>query len=300
MKRLGALAVALALIAGAIFINQAIHDDDSSSGEDTTATKVRVTCATEFAAACKTLDAAVTIEAPGTTADRLAAESTPGFDLWITSRPWPEIAALRSPRGTDRLGEPTELASSPLSLVALNTRATDLSTSCGGPPTGQCVMDASPKVGVTPVKQTQGLLALAFLLTGWPDLEDPGTGDIEANDRFVQELIGLKAKRVESSDPLTTILQLPKFEVALDLDVDRRLAGAARRNDFTATPTGITAVAVAVPAATTAGRAALERLDQAKLESALTDQGWSTDLPDDDGLPDPGVLDALASQWSPA
>ena len=97
-------------------------------------------------------------------------------------------------------------------------------------------MDASPKVGVTPVKQTQGLLALAFLLTGWPDLEDPGTGDIEANDRFVQELIGLKAKRVESSDPLTTILQLPKFEVALDLDVDRRLAGAARRNDFTATP----------------------------------------------------------------
>ena len=88
--------------------------------------------------------------------------------------------------------------------------------------------------------------------------------------------------------------------MALDLDVDRRLAGAARRNDFTATPTGITAVAVAVPAATTAGRAALERLDQAKLESALTDQGWSTDLPDDDGLPDPGVLDALASQWSPA
>jgi len=161
-------------------------------------------------------------------------------------------------------------------------------------------MDASPKVGVTAVKQTQGLLALAFLLTGWPDLEDPGTGDIEANDRFVQELIGLKAKRVESSDPLTTILQLPKFEVALDLDVDRRLGGAARRNDFTATPTGITAVAVAVPAATTAGRAALERLDQAKLESALTDQGWSTNLPDDDGLPDPGVLDALASQWSPA
>ena len=94
MKRLGALALALALIAGAIFINQAIHDDDSSSGEDTTATKVRVTCATEFAAACKRLDATVTIEAPGTTADRLAAESTPGFDLWITSRPWPESVVI--------------------------------------------------------------------------------------------------------------------------------------------------------------------------------------------------------------
>ena len=111
MKRLGALAVAVALIAGAIFINRAIHDDDSSSSGDTPSTRVRVTCAPEFAATCKTLDAAVTIEAPGTTADRLAAESAPVFDLWITSRPWPEIAALRSSGGTVRLGEPTELAS---------------------------------------------------------------------------------------------------------------------------------------------------------------------------------------------
>lgn len=301
MKRLGALVVAVALIAGAILANRAIHDDDSPSDDDSPAAKVRVTCATEFAAACKTLDADVTVEAPGRTVAALVADPTPTFDLWITSEPWPELAAVRAGRPVG-LGESTRLAASPLGAVTTAQRATEFAAACGGDVAGKCLLTTARRLGLRSTNETSTLLTFAAMLSGWDDLPpapDLGTTDLEVADAFNTAFARAKAEAQENTSPIRAMLTQRLFDVALDLNAFSQLDVAANKAEFKQLRLApIVAVAVAVEADTATGRGATERIGRSAIISAITATGWSDTIPDTPPLPDPAVLDYLASKWN--
>lgn len=306
MKRLGAIVLAAVLIAGAILLNASIHDDDDAGGASGGPSgEIRVVCATEFAAVCRSLeedgDATTTVEAPGDTADALVADPEPTFDLWITSEPWPEIAAIRAELGgtpPPGLGTGPRLAASPLGAVTTAGRQAAFEA-CGDVIDGRCLLTTTRSLGLRKRSETASLLAFGAMLTGWPDLDDPGTTDIDSNDAFLTAFLNAKSSSKVDRQPIPTILTRPLFDVAVDLDATGQFDAAAdtsRHALLTLSP--VLAIAVAVPADTDAGRAALEQLGADRLTDLVAAQGWSTDLPDDSGLPDPAVLDYLATRWS--
>ena len=311
MKRLGALVLALGLIGGAIAVNRAIHGTDSADdGTDgASGAKLRVVCATEFSAACDALATDTTIaevatfttQAPGATVDALVTDPSPTFDLWLTSAPWPAIATARAQaadRPTARVAQASSpLASSALSAVARSATAASITSTCT-PFSATCLLTGTSTIGLRPTTETAGMLAVGAFIATWPGLEDPDIVAIDTDDAFRSAFSNTKARARFDSGPVRTILTQPKFAVALDLDAEGQLAAASNRAQFTAMPTSVSAVAVAVPAATSTGRGALDRIGRRAVVSALTDLGWSTKIPDDDGLPEPAVLDQLVSRWN--
>jgi hypothetical protein len=90
MRRLVAFGIAVALIVVAVVVRHRI--DNGSGGGD----KLRLVCAPELEEACRSLgsDVDVSVEEPGTTADRLEkAGNDLGVDGWLTPGPWPQIVA---------------------------------------------------------------------------------------------------------------------------------------------------------------------------------------------------------------
>ena len=134
MKRVVALVVAAALVTGAIVVNRWLSRDDGPSVPGrtvgTASGPFQIVCATEFERPCRRLAtqdamqgvATFSVLDPGATVDGLLQDPTPAFDLWLTSKPWDEIAAFRAERrgrAAPRLGAATEvLANTPLSAVA--------------------------------------------------------------------------------------------------------------------------------------------------------------------------------------
>src|SRR3954452_20616457 len=123
--RLGALAVAVAMVVGSLVVRSRI---------DRSRTTARLTCATELEAACRAIGQGVkvTIEPAGVTADRLSAldpGADAGLDGWMTPGPWPQaVDAGRRLAGKDPIfggGAQPRLASTRLAVVVANRRATE-------------------------------------------------------------------------------------------------------------------------------------------------------------------------------
>lgn len=328
MKRVGALLLAAALIVGALLVNDSIHDNGSSADDedDPAAGAVDVVCATEFREACESLadglvgTATFRIESPGRTSKALVADPVPTFDLWLTSAPWPELTAVRSDAAGSppaQLGdEPVRLAQSAPSFVARSQRIDAIASRCepsGGAPA--CVFDTvgtrfadlglagdttTVKLGIAPVDETAGLLALAWIAVGYfPDANFDAV-DIEVNDEFRSRLAAIEASTVQSSTPLASLLTLPRTTAAIDLAVDRQLAAAADGDAYaTLDVSGAPRVeALALAADSAGGRAAIDRIGRRRIVDALTAQGWSTLSETPDNLPAPSVLDDLVRRWS--
>src|SRR4051794_16732215 len=112
--RLGALVLAVAMVAGAIFVRG--HIDRSRS-------TFRLTCATELEDACRTMGhgAEVTVEPAGTTADRLIAlppDDDPGLDAWLAPGPWPQVVDAARPSAPLFAGDKPALGQSRIGVVA--------------------------------------------------------------------------------------------------------------------------------------------------------------------------------------
>ena len=146
MRRVLALLAAAGMVAGSI----AVRDRLDRREEDRT-NPVRVVCAAELGPVCDTLrqtSAQVTVEAAGTTADRLGRSSAedPGLDGWLAPAPWPQIVdgrrrlAALLPLFPD-VGPP--LARSPLVLVVRRTLADSLGRRCGGAVGWKCLGEAA-------------------------------------------------------------------------------------------------------------------------------------------------------------
>lgn len=156
-RRLGALVVAIALVAGAFVVRRALDGDDetgdstpigtgtSSVPVDATARPVR--CVPELAAVCDAL-AADGVDARSeeamTTFDVLVAADgdTDALPVWVTVQPFPGMVdAQRAALGDDPLDLTVEpVASTPLGVVApADGRMAALVADCAGAPLWGCI-----------------------------------------------------------------------------------------------------------------------------------------------------------------
>jgi len=156
-RRLGALAVAVVMVAAAVVIRGRI-DDHSGSGSGSSSGgsgPVTLVCASELAQACKAIqtsdrDVHVTVEDAGVTASRLeTADAATGTDGWLVEAPWPEIVdEARARNGLPDLfaADSSVLARSPLVMAMWNDRLAAISGSCAdGALTWKCVGDVAGK-----------------------------------------------------------------------------------------------------------------------------------------------------------
>lgn len=317
MKRLAALILAALLVLSAVLVSRSIFDwDDADAngggagGDRPSDEMLDVVCATEFEAACEALDAdgeldgvaTFRTEPPGATSAALAASPEPGFDLWLTSTPWPELTRLRAPQDQRPrvrvLGRPVGESA----LEGAHRDNTDIG--CPAPLVGRCVLaggaDGSTTLGLRPPTQTAGVLALAAVTSGWFDVEDFDAVDIGVNDEFTAALSRAAGSSDTVPEPVRTVLTVPQFDLALDLNVAAQLDAAAGGDRFkrVAFAEPVLARAVVVGGAGDAGTAAVERLGRDRVADAVRAQGWSAPTDRDDGVPGLGALEDLVTRWS--
>jgi hypothetical protein len=342
--RLVAVVIAIALVGGALAVRNLVIDNDdggsSGSGDDG---RTRVVCANELRDVCTGLDADVTVEAAGTTADRLVAATDPagaGFDLWLTAEPWAEIVERRrADAGADPLLSATNnvFARTPLVLVARTNRADVLVAACDGEITWTCVGDragtAWSEFGgddtwgnvrpahAEPVNSVHGLLALGhavgtYVATPEVPVDDVSLGDWQNNDAFpgwfqqLERSIPANAF-TPGQDPFDLWLQTRG--AAYDLVATTEAAALTALDDAAPDVRDASSILYPAPVATAdimlapVGEAEASDRLLIELQAALREQGFRTSgapspegaptLPNTDGLPPAGSLDALRNLW---
>jgi len=140
VKRLAAVGVAVALIAGALFARDQWLEGDDSGNEQSNAASVLV-CATELAAICAQVASSypgVTIRAAnvGDSLNELADD-----EMWFTFTPFPEIITQMRERSRqpERVYSTQPVASSNVVLVAFPDRTEALTATCGDPVAWRCL-----------------------------------------------------------------------------------------------------------------------------------------------------------------
>ena len=296
MRRLVAFVVAVAMVAGALYARSRMDDDDRSTA---TPTELRVVCSTELAAACEAIDAAVTVEDAGLTADRLVDADDPDVDAWVVPSPWPELVDIRRDQH-DReplFGEGTTVASTRLAMVAW-----DGALPCAADPSWRCVADATGQ-GVKPgfadpTRDAMGLVVLGHLavsLLGRTDLSTIDLEDPAFDDTFVRLV---RAVPDFGGDPLTRMLVQGRsaFDVVALADADAQaiLTDAARKDEVRVLYPAPMGRAGAVVAARRGIR--LDETTRAEATDAVVARGWDRGG-QAEGLPSAGFLDALVERW---
>lgn len=328
MKRLGALVAAVALVVAAVWIRGRLEGGDGGAGP---AGGSRLTCATEVYRACEALvadnpDLQVTTEDAGTTERRLATldpDSDPGFDVWLTTTPYSEIAPTTTPSpSAGRLGEPSPpLAHARLGFWVEQSRAPALEAHCAGQVDWSCLLSAVPNrweaIGGDPAwgplkphiddpSGSAGLLALgnaAAVLIG-PDADALA---VEENSAYIAAITGLSRARVkenlESGAALNRMLAAGPAEIDVVIALESEgarfgEAAAARAQLIYPSPVAV-AVVQAVPRSGEDKR--LEKLMELVKEQApeaLRSTGWRPGAgPRVDGMPSLGGLLSIRRIW---
>lgn len=325
MKRLLALVVALGLVAGAVVLRQWMDGDELPAfARPSDDEPFRLTCATELANVCEQLrddDAQlrVLVEDAGATSDRLSALDTdadPGFDAWLVAGPWGPITednrAFRGVRG-EVLGESSRvLARSPAVLVSSAAGRDALAQDCEPKLSWRCVGQAGAgvSVGMPDPDRGDGLTVLAAAAASFFDATD-----YAAND-FTEPGFTAWFDRVTRLSAQTSLGRQSPLEAALTRQGLFNVVGAleAQSTRLLADRPGwattyplpvVTADVTLLPPLGGSGDDLLGRWGE-QLGDALADQGWRIDasvpegaveLPEDTGLPAPGVLQRLRELW---
>lgn len=215
LRRLAALVVAVALVAGAFVIRErrsptggraAPGDGPPSAGGFT------LVCATELAALCAGLGAAVTvrIESAAGTAGALQAAPLPRqvADAWLTVDPWPALSDLERTRSGAKSAAfttaPAVLGHSPVGVALRRPRATVLAAACQGAVTLACVGENGRRTWVDlggradwqvlkptfsdPASSATGPAALSAAIRQRRADADLGKTDLEADSAFMRWL----------------------------------------------------------------------------------------------------------------
>jgi hypothetical protein len=214
-RRVAAVVAAVVMILAAVAVRAAITDDDDSGAAVAPSGRtLRLTCVTELADVCRSIDRAegdlvVTVEPAGTTADHISAARTAAdldLDGWLTLAPWPELVAQRRAQSADPFigAASAPLARSPLAIAIEQGRRATLERTCktidwtcigsqagnpwtalGGRVEWQTLKPAHPE----PVQSATGLLVLGqaaggFLAGPDGDLRALSSTDLNTSDTF--------------------------------------------------------------------------------------------------------------------
>lgn len=310
--------------------------DDGPAPTTGSADDLRITCATELAEACTALaeaGATVSVEPAGRTAQALVSAPQPPIDGWLTPDPWPAIVDDRRQRAglAPILGEAAEVARTLMVVVMWEERATTLTDHCRGTVTWQCLGNAAPRLWsdiggpaawgplkpahANPTTSATGLAAIGWAAAGYFSRADLSTADF-ADPAFRSWFSGLERAVPLFDVPSGSLLQrmLQFGPAALDLVVTTEAeavtglarAAGSRSEIGIQLPMPLAALtAVAVPVGSTdRARDASARMGGDDVRQAIADGGWRTGedaadetLPDTDGLPSPGALQALTAVW---
>jgi hypothetical protein len=327
MRRVLAVVAAAAMIAGALLLRSALDDRKQERGR-----VYSLVCAEDLAAACDEVSrdhpgrVEVKVEPAGITADRLVrVDGEPGIDGWLVTAPWREIVdGARRSSGLVPIfaaGAPPAMARSQLAMVAWKERAEALAGRCSpltwkclgevaGTPGGWASVGGRPEWG--PVKpghadastDGQGLLVLGQAAADYFGRNDLSTADLD-DDGFQRWLTGLeRAVPPSARSPLTSMLQ--RGPAAYDaVGTTKAEAGAvarvARRDALAVLYPAPMATADVVLATVPGDRGdRLRDIVTGTARDALLHAGWdkpdAAGLPPTDGLPSPGLLDALRAR----
>jgi hypothetical protein len=316
MRRLLALVAAAAMVAGSIALRSRLDRNDEER-----ANPVRVVCAAELGPVCDALrrtSAELTIEGASTTADRLsqAAGEDQGIDGWLVPVPWPQIVdgrrqrAFLPPLFAD-VGAP--LARTPLVLVVQNALADVLRPRCGGTVGWKCLGDQAAPTGPARPRHSEPSSAFGALILGQAtaayfdkvaqlstfELDDAGFG------KWFQALERAAPTVASGGSPLEEMLgsRFATYNAVGTTEAEAApvVGASALREQVTVLYPAPMATADVVLAGAT-GTAARRLRDGDAIRRALKDAGWRVDgagppgapaLPATNGLPSPGLLDAL-------
>jgi hypothetical protein len=183
VKRVAALAAAIAMIALAVFVRGRLDDDDSGGGTTPTGSATLV-CVTELDAVCRELDRrhddlTVRVEDAATTEKALVSStfdpSNPPFDAWLTLEPFPDMVAEQRSRALlpAALDDPSgPLARSPFVIAVWNDRRAALEASCRGGITWHCIGDEAGR----PWTDVNGSAAWGSVKPSHPSPESTASG----------------------------------------------------------------------------------------------------------------------------
>jgi hypothetical protein len=329
-RRLLALAAAVAMIVGSLLLR------DRRDKHSSTTSRPKVTCATEIAMVCDALagSADVVTESPSTTADRLTRLDQSDIDAWVTAGPWPRLVDdARERAGRTRLFSRYDaaIARSPLVEAVFPDRQKVLSTKCGGNITWKCVGDVAKagtwkavggdeqwgpvKLGIDSPSDTGfGLSAIGAATASYFNRADVSSTDLD-DDAYRDWLAGLAHAVIRPSPSLVQMVAAGPavLDAATSVEADaNRVVGSSARNPKPVVvylaPVTTVDVMLGITAGSTGDRAAA--LVRGKGGAALADAGWRTGshagpagapaLPNPNGLPSVGVLDALRNRWQEA
>lgn len=315
-------AVALVVAIGLIVAAFAYRDRDRAqvAGGDGDAT---IVCASDFADLCSDLagqfddGARVVIEPAGTTYDRLVdAGPAPDIDLWLVAGPFPTMVdeARRRAARAEIVGETERVGGARIGMTVWKDRAEVMRRSCGvAELTWKCVGDVGgrgtweasggrPEWGVVkvglpaPDHVAAGTVALGAATAGFFDSTRISSVDLAENDAYRQWLGGLAAATKPEADLVQMLSAGPAaldMYIGLEPAMQPVVAGAFRGRD----------AAVIYPAPVAATDIRLAAVGRGKtlpddvrdrIERALREANWTGRA---DGLPSPGLLDALRTTW---
>lgn len=310
MKRVGALAAALAMIAAA-FAYRAASEDDGTAGGGGSADGALVACVSDLADVCTALADLHGFEVevvPFTaTVDELAAvtdEDDVAFDAWIA--PAPVVGMVidaRDRAGLPQVVRPGEVvARSPLVLVAWSDRQEVLEAHCGSALDWSCIGEVADtpwaEVGgesawgrVKPGHSTPSRSAVGLLVAGQATADRLDRTDFASNDlsdpgfRSWFSVLEQTVDAVRPSTPgepveLMVRLGPSTYDVAGTTEataVPLVARSANFRDRLTVSqpsPTTTVDLVVGVVGERDAGRAVAERIASAEATEVFRDAGW--------------------------
>lgn len=337
LRRLAAVVVAVAMVAGALaWRAHRDNRDETASGTRAPGHAVLV-CSTELAQACAELPAdawgvEIVIEPAATTEATLTgAENAAdtGFDAWLVPDPFPAmVAAQRTTRSqaTVLAEQSAPVASSPLVLIAWKDRRAVLDAACDAPELfWRCIGDMSGtpwadhggqsqwgpvKPGLSqPTTTATGLFTIAQASASWFGRTDYASNDFADPEfqRWLRQLArGAPNPPVPPRTPLDDMLSKGSatFDItAAPLASAQARITASRDRDrleivYPAQPVMFDVV-VAPVAGSEAGARLVGLLSSKEAAAAFERAGWDAgpDVTSPTGLPGPGVLQALRSLW---
>ena len=330
MRRALAFALAAGMIAGSLIVRDRL--DDRSVRKRTVvrlvcATELAAACEALEASDAPRVDASV--EPAARTAERLSRPGAVDLDGWLVTPPWPDtVDQARERAGLAKLfaavGAP--VARSPLVLVVQRSREAVLRASCGGTIEWKCVGVAAPQlwdaIGGDPLwgtvkpwhpdprDEAVGLLVVGQATAAYFGRTDVSTLDLEEG-AYLDWLNGLELAVRRTDGSVATMLTAPA-EVDIvgttEADAGPQIATAAVTQKPVVLYPQPVATADVVLAPITGSRVSgtLRGLVEGRGRRALATSGWrvegedlaagvdaSVTLPAGQGLPSPGLLNAL-------
>lgn len=309
MRRILAVVVAIALIGGA-YVYRTRDGGSSDGGGRSSDGPLTLVCTTELAEICQAVEDAnsrvrTRVEPAWNTFDAQADATDIDFDVWLAAGPWPQMLDGRLARTQKEpiFDEAVALASAPLVVVIYRDDLQRLP--CAASLTWDCLGDSAAsgalRLGAPdPGSNAAGTAVIAAATGG--DVGDPeyARNDLQSEHEARVTDLGRRLS-ANAGTSVETMLATPAL---LDARADVSpaiapvVAEAASRDRVQVVPPSplATLVVTAGVVEGSRGEDLLEVLRSPRVTDALRDTGWeigAAPSEDEDGLPSPGVLEAL-------